>query len=176
MCLLGHVAYAAHGSSLRSYMCLAQCQCSRLSICFILRRTGPDLAGVLHAVGLLLFRTHTCVACSRAVSLSHPHVCCTQSGCFPFAPICVSYAVGLFPFRTHMVSKMKMGYIEVETGAECNIFPANSHIRGQVYHFSEILRETIVGGWDHDSNDAVVPTCYQATKQVRCSSCTSDVP
>ena len=97
-----------------------------------------------------------------------------QLGSFPFAPTCVLYAVGLFPFRTHMVSKMKMGYIEVETGAECNIFPANSHIRGQVYHFSEILRETIVGGWDHDSNDAVVPTCYQATKQVRCSSCTSD--
>lgn len=79
------------------------------------------------------------------------------------------HAVGLFPFRTHMVSKMKMGYIEVETGQDCNLFPPNTCIRGQVYHFSEILRETVVGGWhnDDDSHDAAVPTCYQATFQVR---------
>lgn len=59
-----------------------------------------------------------------------------------------------------------MGYIEVETGPNCNLFPGNTQIRGQVYHFSEILRETIVGGWDYDYDETVVPTCYQATKQV----------
>lgn len=65
-----------------------------------------------------------------------------------------------------MSSRMKMGYIEVETGQDCNIFPPNTLIRGQVYHYSEILRETVVGGWDPESSDNVVPTCYQATMKV----------
>lgn len=77
-------------------------------------------------------------------------------------------AAGLFPFRTHMTKdKMKMGYIEVETQQGCNLFPPNCKARGHVYHFSEILQEKVVGGFNHGRvAELEWETGYQATMQV----------
>ena len=55
--------------------------------------------------------------------------------------------MGIFPFRTVMTrSAMKMGYVEVTTQPGCTLFPPNIGVRGQVYHFSEIVQEQVVGG------------------------------
>lgn len=50
-------------------------------------------------------------------------------------------AVGVFPFKTVMTEgKMTMGYVEVETESGCPLFPPGRKVRGQVYHFSEIVQ------------------------------------
>lgn len=48
----------------------------------------------------------------------------------------------MFPFRTVMGGPggMRMGYVEVETRAGCPLFAAGTRIRGQVFHFSEIVQ------------------------------------
>lgn len=43
---------------------------------------------------------------------------------------------------------MRMGYVEVETRPGCPLFPSGARVRGQVYHFSEIVQ---VCGWPEDS-------------------------
>eukprot|EP00898_Chlorokybus_atmophyticus_P003274 jgi/Chlat1/3948/Chrsp26S04208 len=50
---------------------------------------------------------------------------------------------GVLPFRTRMVHAMKMGYVEVETQDACTLFPSSQTVRGQVYHFSEIVPESL---------------------------------
>jgi cobyrinic acid a,c-diamide synthase len=35
---------------------------------------------------------------------------------------------------------MTMGYVEVETLPGCPLFPAGRRVRGQVFHFSEIVQ------------------------------------
>lgn len=35
---------------------------------------------------------------------------------------------------------MRMGYVEVETRPGCPLFPAGTHVRGHVFHFSEIVQ------------------------------------
>lgn len=55
-------------------------------------------------------------------------------------------AVGVFPFRTNMTRKMKMGYVQLQMQAACNLFPAGVLARGHVYHFSEIVQERVLGG------------------------------
>lgn len=80
-------------------------------------------------------------------------------------------AVGLFPFRTIMdKKKMEMGYIEVQMGQGCTLFPGGCQARGHVFHFSRILQEKVVGGWDHaagNTQDTAWQTGYHATMQVR---------
>lgn len=62
---------------------------------------------------------------------------------------------------------MKMGYIEVETQQGCNLFPPHCKARGHVYHFSEILQEKVVGGFNHGRvAELQWETGYQATMQV----------
>ena len=53
----------------------------------------------------------------------------TSSGMVPL--------VGLLPFEARM-GGMKMGYIEVEVLPGNPLFPAGTHARGQIYHFSEV--------------------------------------
>ena len=55
-------------------------------------------------------------------------------------------AVGVFPFRTNMTRKMKMGYVQLQMQPACNLFPAGVLARGHVYHFSEIVQERVLGG------------------------------
>ena len=63
--------------------------------------------------------------------------------------------------------KMKMGYIEVETQPGCNLFPPHCKARGHVYHFSEILQEKVVGGFNPGKGTELEwQTGYQATMQV----------
>jgi len=46
--------------------------------------------------------------------------------------------VGVLPFTARM-GGMKMGYVEVEVLSGNPLFPPGMHLRGQVYHFSEVL-------------------------------------
>ncbi|KAK9828636.1 hypothetical protein WJX72_001237 [[Myrmecia] bisecta] len=74
--------------------------------------------------------------------------------------------VGVFPFRTHMTKdKMKMGYVEVQTQANCPLFPANATVRGHVFHFSEILQESVVPGFTPGSKDEGWQATYKALMQ-----------
>eukprot|EP00887_Chlorella_sp_A99_P000875 scaffold5.g875.t1 len=53
---------------------------------------------------------------------------------------------GVFSFKTVLSGKMAMGYCEVETTGACPLFPPGRRVRGQVFHFSEIVQESVVGG------------------------------
>ena len=56
-------------------------------------------------------------------------------------------AVGVFPFRTVMTAgKMTEGYVEVLTRPGCPLFPPGRRVRGQVYHYSEIVQVRGCGG------------------------------
>lgn len=45
-----------------------------------------------------------------------------------------------------MRGKMAMGYCEVQTTPANPLFPPGLRMRGQVFHFSEIVQESVVGG------------------------------
>lgn len=80
-----------------------------------------------------------CAPCLFALNASTSPACL-----LPYFPLSPS-AVGVFPFKTVMTqNKMTMGYVEVETGAGCPLFPAGRTVRGQVYHFSEIVQVCVV--------------------------------
>lgn len=78
--------------------------------------------------------------------------------------------VGVFPFRTVMTSKMKMGYVEVTTQPGCRLFPPGATVRGQIYHFSEMVHERIVSGLSGAPDASAVfgawQHAYRATMQI----------
>ncbi|KAL4425481.1 hypothetical protein ABPG75_009497 [Micractinium tetrahymenae] len=81
--------------------------------------------------------------------------------------------VGVFPFRTVMGGPggMRMGYVEVETRPGCPLFPEGATVRGQVFHFSEIVQESVVSGLGAaltGRSAAGQPwrTCYTVTPQI----------
>ena len=47
--------------------------------------------------------------------------------------------VGVLPFAVGMEGKMSMGYVDVTTSDRCLVFPPGRKVRGQVFHFSEVL-------------------------------------
>ena len=54
--------------------------------------------------------------------------------------------VGVFPFRTRLTPKAKLGYVTVKIGKTNGIFPKSMVTRGQFFHFSEVVEERVVGG------------------------------
>lgn len=55
-------------------------------------------------------------------------------------------AVGVFPFKTVLTAgKLTMGYVEVETGEGCPLFPPGTRVRGQVFHYSQIVQASKQG-------------------------------
>ncbi|UPR02535.1 CobB/CobQ glutamine amidotransferase [Chloropicon primus] len=57
--------------------------------------------------------------------------------------------VGVFPFRTRMTPKANLGYVSVKTRGKNGLFPTEAVIRGQFFHFSEIVEERVIGGFHH---------------------------
>lgn len=85
------------------------------------------------------------------------------------------HAVGVFPFRTNMTRKMKMGYVQLQMQPACNLFPAGVLARGHVYHFSEIVQERVLGGLGAGAGGRSAPAVatsadweigYSATMQI----------
>lgn len=72
-------------------------------------------------------------------SVQSTHISVTLA-CNKGRKVCSVCAVGIFPFRTMMTKKMKMGYVEVEVLAACPLYPSGITARGHCYHFSEIIQ------------------------------------
>jgi len=54
--------------------------------------------------------------------------------------------VGIFPFRTRMTSNAKLGYVSVKMCQRNGVFPTDAIIRGQFFHFGEVVEERVIGG------------------------------
>ncbi len=54
--------------------------------------------------------------------------------------------VGVFPFRTRMTAKAKLGYVSVHMPVKNGIFPTDATVRGQFFHFGEVVEERVIGG------------------------------
>lgn len=82
-----------------------------------------------------------------------PPMPCRMWCCAPY-PLCGNisvlpflFAVGVFPFKAVLPpGKYTMGYVEIETTAECPLFPPGVKARGHVHHASELVEEHHVGG------------------------------
>ena len=54
--------------------------------------------------------------------------------------------VGVFPFRTRMTKKCHLGYVTVKISRKNGVFPSDAVIRGQFFHFGEVVEERVIGG------------------------------
>jgi cobyrinic acid a,c-diamide synthase len=54
--------------------------------------------------------------------------------------------VGVFPFRTRMTGKANLGYVSVKIAKKNGIFPNDVDVRGQFFHFSQVIEERVIGG------------------------------
>ena len=86
---------------------------------------------------------------------SQPHACCLP--CLP--------AVGVFPFKTVMTAgKLKMGYVEVLTGESAG--DLKRLVRGQVFHYSEIVQASSPTGRAAFAAAAILPLLLVVTPAV----------
>ena len=82
--------------------------------------------------------------------------------------------VGIFPFRTRMTKKASLGYVSVNVSTKNGLFPADVTIRGQFFHFSEVVEERVIGGlhsktFSNGSADesSLFPTSYSEIYDVQ---------
>jgi cobyrinic acid a,c-diamide synthase len=75
--------------------------------------------------------------------------------------------VGVFPFKTVMTAgKLTMGYVEVLTGEGCPLFPPGTRVRGQVFHYSEIVQASSPTGRAAFAAAAILPLLLVVTPAV----------